>query len=135
MKFQANLIKSGAWWAVDFPVLDLQTQGKTKKEAMVMAGDVIKCMSPTDSIEVSVSPKGKTTIEVGSNNTKAMVSILLRARRQKHGLSIAEVSEKLGYSSRNSYAKYEQGKTIPSVEKLEELLEAMDASITFSEAQ
>ena len=131
MKFQGNLKKSGKWWAVEIPILDLYTQGKTKKEAHEMAVDLVKSISPIKSIEMVVSEKSKTSFFVVSNNSKAMVAILLRCRRQKSGMSILEVTKKLGLSSRNGYAKYEQAKSIPSVEKLEQMLEVMDASIHF----
>jgi hypothetical protein len=134
VKFQGNLTKSDKWWAVDMPILDLHTQGKTKKEAYEMAIDVVKCMSPIESIELVITPGESNSFEIGSNNTKAMVAILLKCRRQKSGMSIGQVASKLSLSSRNGYAKYEQGKNLPSVEKLEQMLDVMDASITFSEA-
>ena len=51
--------------------------------------------------------------------------MLLRRQRECHGLTLSEVAERLGQSSRNAYARYEQGKAMPSVEKLEQLLTAI----------
>ena len=41
------------------------------------------------------------------------------------GLTLAEAAERLGQRSKNAYARYEQGKTMPTVEKLEQLLTAI----------
>ena len=58
-------------------------------------------------------------------DTRPMISLLLRRQRQQSGLSLADVSERLGAKSRNAYARYEQGLTAPTVEKLAELLRAI----------
>ena len=51
-----------------------------------------------------------------------MVSLLLQRKRELSGLSLAQVASRLGMKSRNTYARYEQGHSVPSVEKLNELL-------------
>ena len=58
-------------------------------------------------------------------DTRPMISLLLRRQRQQSGLSLAAVAERLGARSRNAYARYEQGLTAPTVEKLAELLKAI----------
>jgi transcriptional regulator with XRE-family HTH domain len=45
--------------------------------------------------------------------------------RQKAGLSLEEVAARLGSKSPNSYARYEQGRSVPSVEKFAELFSAV----------
>ncbi|MHB1847073.1 MAG: helix-turn-helix domain-containing protein, partial [Deltaproteobacteria bacterium] len=45
--------------------------------------------------------------------------------REAHGLSLAEVSRRLGQRSRNAYARYEQGLSVPTIDKLEKLLSAV----------
>ncbi|MCP4681953.1 MAG: helix-turn-helix domain-containing protein [Desulfobacterales bacterium] len=54
-----------------------------------------------------------------------MVGLLLQRKREISGLSLAQVANRLGASSRNTYARYEQGRSVPSVEKLNELLHAV----------
>ena len=39
MKIEGKLIKSGKWWAVEIPLLLVHTQGKTKRQAYLMAAD------------------------------------------------------------------------------------------------
>jgi len=50
---------------------------------------------------------------------------MLRRQRQKEGLSLTEMAKRLDVKSRNAYARYEQGKAIPTVEKLAHLLHAV----------
>jgi transcriptional regulator with XRE-family HTH domain len=45
--------------------------------------------------------------------------------REKEGLSLSAAAKRLGASSRNAYARYEQGKSVPSLKKLADLIEAM----------
>jgi ribosome-binding protein aMBF1 (putative translation factor) len=44
---------------------------------------------------------------------------------QKAGLSLAVIAARLGARSLNAYARYEQGRMKPSVQKLSELLSAV----------
>ena len=54
-----------------------------------------------------------------------MISLLLRRQREKSGLTLAEAAERMGAKSRNTYARYEQGTSVPTVEKLNQLLHAV----------
>ena len=47
---------------------------------------------------------------------------VLRHQREVHALSLADVAKKLGASSLNAYAAYEQGRRAPSLSKFSELL-------------
>ena len=55
-----------------------------------------------------------------------LLPMILKRTRLAKKLSIGEVTKKLGYSSRNSYAQYEYGKTKLTFAKYLELMEAMD---------
>ena len=69
--------------------------------------------------------------EVYSQDLAAMIAFLLRRQRVKHGLSLAEVAGRLGSSSFNTYARYEQGKSVPTVEKFNQLLSAVSPGRDF----
>lgn len=64
--------------------------------------------------------------ELGSQDIKALVALLLQRKRELSGLSLAEAADRLGASSRNAYARYEQGKVAPTMEKLCQLLRAVN---------
>jgi transcriptional regulator with XRE-family HTH domain len=46
------------------------------------------------------------------------------------GTPCPQVAEALGRSSKNAYARYEQGEAIPTIEKFEELLHAVSNDAT-----
>ena len=54
-----------------------------------------------------------------------MIAFLLKQARTKAGLTLAEAAARLGSKSPNSYARYEQGRSIPSVQKLFQLYAAV----------
>lgn len=63
--------------------------------------------------------------EVGASDESVLTALLLRRERIKWGLSLAEVVRKLGSRSLNTYARYEQGRSVPTVPKLSQLLAAV----------
>ena len=75
--------------------------------------------------------------EVGSADPSALTALLLRRVRQRSGLSLGEVAKRLGSSSVNAYARYEQGRSTPSVQKLAELLGAVspDRDLVLAESE
>ena len=46
------------------------------------------------------------------------------------GLTIKEVTMKLGQSSLNAYGRYETGKNIPTLKKFDELLTAINPNVS-----
>jgi hypothetical protein len=125
MRFQGRLWKSGKHWLIEVPVFDAMTQGRTRREALEMIEDWFVSMVDRDGFSVRVIPAGKNTFEIGSEDTGAMISLLLQRQRQLSGLSLAEAAKRLGAKSRNAYARYEQGSSVPTIGKLDELLRAI----------
>ena len=56
---------------------------------------------------------------------RALTAFLLRRARQRAGLSLAQIAECLGATSINAYARYEQGRSVPTIQKLSELFAAV----------
>lgn len=125
MRFSGSMYKNGKYWLAEIPILDLMTQSRTKKETYEMVADMLESLVNKDDFKVEVYKGKKDTFEVGSPEPKHMVSLLLQRKRELSGLSLAQVASKLGMKSRNTYARYEQGRSVPSVEKLNELLHAV----------
>ena len=63
--------------------------------------------------------------EVSSEDQPTLTACLLRRARQRAGLSLAQVAERLGATSINAYAPYEQGRSVPTIQKLSELFAAV----------
>ncbi len=125
MRFQGKLRRDGKFWLAEVPVLDAMTQGRTRKEALDMIADWFVTMADRKGFSVDIHPVGRDAFEACSSNARTMVSLLLQRQRQKSGLSLAQAAQRLGAKSRNAYARYEQGTSVPTVEKLDELLRAV----------
>ena len=125
MRFEGRIRKDGSYWLAEIPAFDALTQGRTKREAFTMAKDLVETMADTRGFLVTVHPTGRETFEIGANRIGILLALLLRRQRESQGLTLSEAAERLGQRSRNAYARYEQGKAMPSVEKLVQLLEAI----------
>jgi len=102
-----------------------------------MIADAIETLFDKKNFMVTVFPGQGPQFEVAFNDVGAMTSLLLRRQRMKHGLTLAEVSKRLGTKSLNSYARYEQGRSVPTMEKFDQLISAFskDNDIVLSENQ
>lgn len=125
MRFQGKLCNEGKFWLAEVPVFDAMTQGRTRKEALDMIADWFVSMANRKGFGVDIHPTGKDEFEVSSADARTMVSLLLKRQRQRSGLSLAQAAQRLGAKSRNAYARYERGASVPTVEKLDELLRAV----------
>jgi len=119
MRFPGRIRRDGRFWLVEVPALDAVTQGRTKREAFEMAEDLIETMTGARGFRATVYSTGGETFEIGANHLGIFLGLLLRRQRERQGLTLAEAAEKLGQRSKNAYARYEQGRTMPTVEKLE----------------
>ena len=125
MRFQGTLRKDGGFWLAEVAVFDALTQGRSRKEALGMVADWFVTMVDRKGFAVEIQPVGPDVFEVSAVDARKMISLLLQRQRHKSGLSLAQVAERLGVKSRNAYARYEQGVSVPTVEKLDELLRAV----------
>lgn len=122
MVFQGRLVRTDNWWVAEIPAFDAATQGRTRKEALAMVEDWFRSIVGRRGFSVRVRITGKDVFHVGSEDTRTMISLLLRRQRLRSGLTLAQVAARLDAKSRNAYARYEQGLTAPTLEKFVELL-------------
>lgn len=125
MRLTGHIHKDGRFWLAEVPMLDAMTQGHSRAEAFRMIGDLVETMGDKKGFRVAVFPGGHGAFEIGSDDAATLVAVMLRRQREKHGVSLAEVARRLGSRSKTSYARYEQGRSVPTVEKLFELLGAV----------
>lgn len=137
MRLAGCVFKSGKFWVIEVPILDIVTQGHSKKEAFEMIVDAIETLVNKKDFKVAVFPGEDSYFEVASDDVAELTAFLLRRQRMKHGLTLVEVSKRLGAKSHNSYARYEQGRSVPTVDKFDQLLSALsrDNDIVLSETQ
>ena len=125
MRFQGRVYKDGRHWLAEVPVFDALTQGRSRREALEMIADWFVTLANRTRFSVDIYPSGTDEFEVGSTDSRTMISLLLQRQRHKSGLSLAQAAARLGVKSRNAYARYERGASVPTVEKLDELLRAV----------
>jgi len=112
-------------------MLDAMTQGKTRKDAYVMAAELVESLIDRAGFKATIHPGKHGMFELSANDMGALIGLVLRRQREASGLSLAEVAKKLGAKSRNTYARYEQGRTIPTIEKLDDLLRVVSGGRDF----
>lgn len=131
MRFSGKIYQDGDFWLAEIPILDVMTQGLSREEAIEMVADIVETMANVEDFQADVFLGADGVFEVGSTNPKIMTAVLLQRKRELSGLSLSQVATQLGASSRNAYARYEQGKSVPSVAKLNELLQAISPNSDF----
>lgn len=124
MILEGRIEKSGRWWAVEIPSIGLFTQGRTRKEAEAMTADALETLAGK-ALGASARVDGD-RIYVEAQDTAAMVAFVLRSRRANSHLTLAQVAQRIGIKSPNAYARYEQGRSVPTVSMLDRLLRAVD---------
>ena len=125
MRLEGRVFKVGRHWAVEVPVLGVVSQGRTRGDALEMIADAVESLVNRKRFNVAVFAGRGEHFEIGASDQAALTALILRRARQKAGLSLAEVAARLGARSLNAYARYEQGRSTPSVRKLSELLAAV----------
>lgn len=131
MRLAGRVFKVGKFWAIEVPILGVVTQGYTKKEAYEMIADAIESLVNKKGFRVEIYPGKGGYFELGSPDLSTLTAFLLRRQRMKQGLTLVEVANRLGAKSHNTYARYEQGKSIPTIEKFNKLLLALSPDNDF----
>ena len=124
MRFEGKVSRDGRFWLAEIPLLDAMTQGRTRKEALDMIADWMETMVNRPGFRARVHPRGKAEFEISGTDAAVMTALLLQRRREAAVVSLRDVALRLGASSRNAYARYERGESVPSLEKLDALLKA-----------
>ncbi len=131
MRFAGRAFRSGRFWAVEVPILDVATQGRSLEEAHKMIADAIEALANRPGLKVNIFSGPHGSFEVGANDDGALTALLLRRARARAGLSLAQVAVRLGAKSINGYARYEQGRSVPSVAMLSRLYSAVGLAADF----
>ena len=128
MKIQGKLVKEKGekYWGVEIPSIGIYTQGKTKKDAYVMAKDAIEILVDKDGFEVEIEPGRNSDFFIVPSKIGPILSLILKQKRIDRGLTIEKVVENLGQTSQNAYWRYESGASSPSFEKFDQILKAIN---------
>jgi len=132
MILEGKVWKEGKWWIVEVQSLNISSQGKRRKKALLMIKDaVLELMRSyfgelNENFNLSVEDYKKNSFGLTSNNNKVLLSFLLIRQREESGLSIREVSERLDSKSPNAYAQYEKGKVNLSIDQYDKIMHAIN---------
>ena len=132
MKLEGKIWKDEKtnYWVVYVPLLDISTQGRSRKKALTMIEDAIQVESEKEALEIHAElSREEGVFTVSANNPDSLIAFLLRRQRTCHGLSVRDVASRLESNSPTAYAQYEQGKRTPSLGKLRDLLHAIDPKL------
>jgi len=123
----------GTWWSAHCDIAGVFTQGRSRKDAMSMLADAFETIVHRPDFKVTVTDLGDDgAVLVESTDPAPLFAIVLRYQRELHGLSLADVAHKLGAASRNAYARYEQGATIPRLDTLQQMLRAVAPTLALA---
>jgi DNA-binding XRE family transcriptional regulator len=125
MRFSGKVYRDGTHWLAEVPIFEAMTQGRSRKEALAMIEDWFCSMLDRTGFSVQAHLVGNGQVEIVASDLEPMIGLLLQRQRHQSGLSLAEVAKRLGAKSRNAYARYERGDSLPTVTKLDELLHAI----------
>ncbi len=127
MEFEGRVWKSerSKYWVADVEMLDLSTQGTSRSDALSMVKDAIEALVHKKGFRALVTPGVKDGFTVSANYSAAWLGFLLQRLRMKEGLTIEQVARNMGFTSKTAYARYEQGKVTPSLEKFFRILQAI----------
>lgn len=131
MRFAGRVFRTGKYWAVEVPILHVVSQGHSRKDAFEMIADAIECLVNKADFKIQVFHEAGEYFEIGSDDEAALTALLLRRERLKSGLSLPQAAQRMGAKSHNAYARYEQGRAIPTVRKLSQLFSAVAANEDF----
>ena len=132
MKLEGRIWKDEKtnYWVVYVPLLDISTQGRSRKEALAMIEDAIQVEAGKEALKIQAElSRERGVFTVSANDPDSLIAFLLRRQRTCHGLSVRDVASRLKSSSPTAYAQYEQGKRTPSLGKLRDLLYAIDPKL------
>jgi len=88
--------------------------------------DAIEGAIDKPGFSVDITPSYHDTFLIRANDLTALIAFMLRQQRAAKGLTVREVAARMGATSQTAYARYEQGKHLPSLDKLMEILKAIN---------
>lgn len=132
MMITGRLWKAGTWWLAESEIADVCTQGRSRKTAALMLADAFETLIDRAHCKVTVADCGRADGEVTieASEPAALAAFVLQRLRQNSGKSLSEVAQAMGRASKNAYARYEQGRAVPTIEMFDDLLRAVSDDTT-----
>ena len=128
MRFEGRAWKDtgSKFWLAEVPLLDVMTQGTSKRDALRMVAEAIEILVNRKGFKVDVRSLNVSAFTIGANQESVLIALMLKRQRVAHRLTLMDVARRLKSKSPNAYARYEQGKSVPTVAKLDQLMKAIN---------
>jgi DNA-binding XRE family transcriptional regulator len=126
--FRGRVYKGKKFWLIEVPDLDLMTQGYTKEDAYFMLDDALKSLLDMPKLKLDIARHRNNTFLLDARDEeseKALIALMLQRLRRKAGLTLSQMAKLLGARSKNTYARYEHGTSVPSHLMLRRIFRAM----------
>jgi Helix-turn-helix domain/Putative transposase len=123
--------RGSRYWEVKIPQLGVFTQGRSERNAYAMAANALETLVGEKRFRVQVVPLDGGRFLIRANDSRPLIARWLFRLRADKGLSLREAAARMGSSSSEAWARYESGRASPTVEKLSELIHALDPEADF----
>ncbi len=123
--------RGSRYWEVRIPQLGVFTQGTSEKNAYAMAADALETLADEKSFKVRVVPTGGGRFLVRAADSRPLIARWLYRMRVESGLTLRQAAERLGARSSEAWARYESGRASPTMDKLTELVRAVEPDSDF----
>lgn len=125
--------QEGIWWSADCDLAGVHTQGRSKADAKAQLVAAFVDLFDDPSCKVTITDQEEAgDVLIETNKPGALLALVLRYQRGAHQLSLADVAERIGASSRNAYARYEQGAAMPKLDTVLQLIAAVAPEFTLA---
>ena len=118
----------GGGWQADVPLLGMGSIASSREVALGRVADAVaRSMGNRyrrDGVQVWIHHGAGNYFELGVSDAAVLTARILKRARYQAELTLREVAYRLGQRSVNGYARYEQGRVVPSLSKLAELYTA-----------
>jgi hypothetical protein len=96
------------------------------------ARDAFETLIDRPGCKVTVTDDGRAggEVTIEASEPAALAAFVLQRLRQSSGKSLSEVAQAMGRASKNAYARYEQGRAVPTIEMFDHLLRAVSDDTT-----
>lgn len=130
--FRGKVYKEGKFWIIEVSDLDLMTQGHTKDDAYEMLVDLLKTATNRPGFKADIARHSNNTFALRGRDEQSerdLIALLFRRQRARAGLSLTDMARLLKASSKNAYARYEHGESVPSPIMMERILRVMGLTL------
>lgn len=102
MKLLGNYFKDGKFWIAETPFVNFMDQDRSKSECLAQISSAIEELINVSEFDCSIQDLGNGEFVLSSENTKLLSCFILKRLREAEGISIREMSKRLGIKSRQT---------------------------------